>query len=159
PEEEELEALPAFSWQEPGTRGAPGYVEELVPEEEQPTGPTIFEKLKARRQEVIGPAEVPAPEEVTAEELLVEGVEPFSVEEVEAPAAEEEVPLERIRPFSLEELGLEAPEAVPEAPAPPFTLEEIGVPSEAAAPLPQEEEAGLPTLTEAELEGIAPFSL
>ena len=162
PGEEELEPLPAFSWQEPGTRGMPGYVEELVPEEEQPTGPTIFEKLKARRQEVVGPL---APETPEAEEgLLVEGVEPFSMEEVEAPVAEEEVPLERIRPFSLEELGLEAPEEAPtvpapEVPTPPFTLEELEAPVAAPPSLPGEEETGLPELAEAELEGITPFSL
>ncbi len=154
PEEEELEALPAFSWQEPGARSVPGFVEELVAEEEQPAGPTIFEKLKARRQEVLGPsaAEAAPVEEAAPEELLIEGVQPFSVEEVEAPPAEEEVPLERIRPFSLEELGLEAPAA-----APPFPMEEAEAPVARGAPAA--EEAGIPAFAEEELEGIAPFSL
>ncbi|MGC9023542.1 MAG: tetratricopeptide repeat protein [Chloroflexia bacterium] len=142
-EGEELEAaLPAFSWQEPGMPKAPAFREELVPEEEVPAGPTLFEKMLARRREVLG-------EEAPAEEVTFPAVQPSVPEEAEevgpavaAPVAEgwppEEAPAEAaVEPFSLEALGLE--EAPAEAAVEPFSLEGL-------------EEAG-------EVEGVRPFSL
>ncbi len=187
---EELEAgLPAFSWQEPGLPKSPAFREELVPTEEVPAGPTLFEKMLSRRREIVG-EEVPAagkeaveealpeekplpPEEVVpavaappAEEALPE-VQPFSLEELgleevapaAAPPAAEEAPPE-VRPFSLEELGLE--EAAPaEAAVEPFSLEALGLEEPAAVEEEAERLAPLPAAEALpeEVEGVRPFSL
>lgn len=174
---EELEAgLPAFSWQEPEMPRTPAFREELVPQEEAPTGPTLFEKMLARRREALG-EEVPAAGEEAAKEMALPEVKPFVPEEiapVPAPVTEEALP--GVRPFSLEELGLEevAPAAVPAAEEEvppevrPFSLEELGLeeaaPVEAAAEpfsleaLGLEETAAVGPLPE-EIERVRPFSL
>ena len=184
---EELEAgLPAFSWQEPVTPKAPAFREELVPKEEAPAGPSLFEKMLARRREIMG-EEAPAAEEVISpeakppvpeeagpavEEVPPEaraplpeeaipaeaGVEPFSLE---ALGLEEAAPAEAgVEPFSLEALGLEAPEEVApaEAGVEPFSLEALGL--EEAAPAVEE----VPAVEEApaapsEEEVLRPFTL
>ena len=182
--EEEPGGLPAFSWQEPGMREAPAFTERLAAEEEEVAGgPSLFEKMRARRQEVVGPT----PPTPAAEEMLLEGVRPFSMEGLEGPAVEEAAPPEEalaagLRPFSLEDLGLEAPAAEEAAPAaaapaaerPLFALEELGAPAaeEAIEELPAGvapfslEELGLePPLVEAAVpgeevpSGLQPFSL
>jgi tetratricopeptide (TPR) repeat protein len=160
-------ALPAFSWQEPGSREAPAFRGELARKEEEPVaGPSLFEKMMAGRREVPGPEEV-APAGVTAEAPAAEeeaGLKPFSLEELgaeaAAPAAAEVAPEELappgIAPFSIEELGLGeaaapvAAEARAEAPR-PFSLAELGL-EETLPPVP--EEAGLEALKPFSLEGL-----
>lgn len=149
--EEEAE-LPAFSWQEPGLSRVPAFGGKLTQQEEVvPPGPTLFEKMMASRQVGPTPPQAPAGEEaVVSEEVAGIGVEPFSIEGLEAaevaPAAEEEV--SAVRPFSLEELGLEEPAA-----APAVGLEATPVMPAAEVP------GGEPLAVAAEEEGLKPFSL
>ncbi len=156
--------LPAFSWQEPGSRAVPAFRGELAPKEEaEPGGPSLFEKMMASRREAVGGEEAEARVAAeaglppTEEEVGLEGLPPFSLEGAEvkeAPAeAAEELLAEGVAPFVVEELELElagaaAPAAEAPGPPPPFSLEELGL-----------EETIAPAAGEVSLEGVRPFSL
>jgi tetratricopeptide (TPR) repeat protein len=154
--------LPAFSWQEAASSKEPAFRGQLeTPEEEPPaTGPSLFEKMKASRQDVEAPVEEEPVEPTPVEEevLAAEAIEPAPLEEAPALAAEAEPgegELLEIEPFSVEAFGLEEELALEEEAAPevaPFSLEEMGLEEPAAA----KEEAAPFSLAELGLEEELP---
>lgn len=164
--------VPAFSWQEPLMPDEPTFVDDLSGEQEEPGGPSIFQKLVARRREV-GPEEretAAAAEGGPGEGLGVEGVEPFSLQEMgleEAPVAEAApeggLELADVQPFSLEGMGLEETlvmeEAAPEEASGDveFSLEQLGLEEVPVSEEQVPEQEPLPAMLEGD--AAAPFSL
>jgi len=140
--------LPTYSWQEASSAKAPAFRGQLESPTESPAGgPSLFEKMKASRQESEGPEEegaeaAPGAELVapTEEEMAPFALEELGLEGAPEPIAAAEVPGEAelvgLRPFAVESFGLEPTE---EAAAPqPFSLAELGLEGPPAALLGEE---------------------